>query len=105
VKPESFAFACFVAGTVAFIRFFLLVPTLKRERIGEPTTKLQDWFPWLPGNFTPAGQRVRRQMTALLILGWILLIAGLVLSSVRDTRDTTHLGTNSSISAAPVPGR
>lgn len=105
MKPESLAFACFVAGTVAFIRFFLLVPKLKRERIGEPATKLQDWFPWLPGNFTSAGQRVRRQMNALLIFGWILLIAGLVLSSLRDTQETTHRAPNASISANPVSGR
>jgi len=79
---ESLAFAMFVAGTVAFIRFFTLVPGLKRERIGEPTTKMQSWFPWLPGKFTPAGQRVRRRMTALLVFGWMLLVAGLILSSV-----------------------
>ncbi len=77
---ESLAFACFVAGTVAFIRFFVLVPKLRKERVGAPASKLHYWFPWLPGSFTPAGQRIRRQMSALLVLGWILLMAGLILS-------------------------
>ncbi len=79
---KSLAFACFVAGTVAFIQFFTLVPRLKRERVGEPQSKLQSWFPWLPGKFTPAGQRVRRRMTALSILGWVFLMAGLILSAM-----------------------
>ena len=64
---------------VAFVRFFYLAGKLKHERIGEPTSRAQSWFPWLPGQFTPAGQRIRRRMNGLMILGWIFLIAGLAI--------------------------
>ncbi len=37
----ALAFACFVAGTVAFLRFFFLIPTLGKERIGQPPSKMQ----------------------------------------------------------------
>jgi hypothetical protein len=77
---KSVAFGCFVAGTVAFLRFFYLATKLRKERIGTPTTRAQEWFPWLPGTFTPAGQRIRRQMNGLMILGWAFLIAGLAIS-------------------------
>jgi hypothetical protein len=76
----TLAFACFVAGAAAFVRFFFLVPRLKRERLGTPATKLESWVPWLPGHFTPAGTRLRNQMNRLILFGWIFLIAGLLLS-------------------------
>lgn len=74
------AFACFVAGAAAFIRFFTLVPRLRRERVGAPSTRMEAWFPWLPGHFTPAGVRLRSHMNRLILLGWFFLIAGLFLS-------------------------
>lgn len=77
---DSVAFACFVAGTVAFVRFFVLALRLKRERTDTPSSKAQQWFPWLPGKFTPEGERLRRQMNVLLVIGWVFLLAGLVLS-------------------------
>jgi hypothetical protein len=76
----SMAFACFVAGAAAFLRFFYLAFRLNRERVGPPASKLQRLFPWLPGQFTPAGEKLRKQMNVLLGLGWIFLVAGLVLS-------------------------
>jgi hypothetical protein len=76
----TLAFACFVAGAAAFLWFFSLVPRLRRERLGTPTNKLESWFPWLPGHFTPAGTRLRRQMNRLIVFGWIFLIAGLLIS-------------------------
>lgn len=75
---RSLAFACFVAGTVAFVRFFWLVPRLRRERTGGTLTGVEKWFPWLPGRFTAAGTRLRRQMYMLLVLGWMFLVAGLL---------------------------
>ncbi len=75
----SLAFACFVAGTVAFVRFFYLVPRLRKEQVGAPASELQLWFPWLPGLFTPTGERLRREMKRLLLIGWAFLLAGLVL--------------------------
>ena len=74
------AFVCFVVGTVAFIRFFLLAPRLRKERIGPPATQLELWFPWLPGKFTPEGTRLRRRMNRFLLVGWVLLVAGWFLS-------------------------
>jgi len=70
----------FVAGTVAFVRFFWLSLPLRKERIGEPASRLHLWFPWLPGTITPAGQRIGRQMYGPLLIGWILLLVGWVLS-------------------------
>ncbi len=79
---SSLAFGCFVAGTVAFVRFFMLVYRLRRERIGPPPTKVHSWFPWLPGGrFTAAGDAIRRRMNGLMLLGWAFLIAGLMLSA------------------------
>jgi hypothetical protein len=77
----SLALGCFVAGTVAFLRFFFLAPRLRRERVGAPPSKVQWWFPWLPGGrFTAVGERIRRQMNTLMLLGWAFLLAGLVFS-------------------------
>jgi hypothetical protein len=79
---DSFAVACFVAGAVAFIRFFTLAPRLSRERLDEQPSRVQQWFPWVPGNFTTEGQRLRRQMNGLLVVGWVFLLAGAILSRV-----------------------
>jgi len=79
---DSLAFACFVAGMVAFVRFFTLALRLKRERTEAPSGKAQLWFPWLPGKFTPEGDRIRRQMNALLVIGWVFLLAGMILSRI-----------------------
>ena len=73
------ALVCFAVGAMAFGRFFFLAPGLKSERIGSPT-KLQRWFPWLPGQFTPEGEKLYKQMNGLLLIGWVLLMAGIVLS-------------------------
>jgi hypothetical protein len=75
------ALVCFAAGASAFGRFFFLAPRLRSERIGPPPTKLQSWFPWLPGRFTPAGEKLYKEMNRLLWIGWALLLAGLVLST------------------------
>ena len=74
------AAVCFGAGAIVFGRFFFLAPRLSSERIGAPPTKLQLWFPWLPGQFTPAGEKLYKQMNGLLLIGWVLLMAGIVLS-------------------------
>jgi hypothetical protein len=74
------ALICYTAGAVLFGRFFYLAPRLRSERIGPPPTKLQRCFPWLPGQFTPAGEKLYKQMNALMVAGWVLLMVGLVLS-------------------------
>jgi hypothetical protein len=73
------ALLCFAAGAVSFGRFFFLAPRLRSERVGSPT-RLQTWFPWLPGQFTPVGEKLYKQMNGLLLIGWVLLMAGVVLS-------------------------
>jgi hypothetical protein len=78
---ESLALVCFVAGLVTFGRFFYLAPRLRSERIGPPPTKMQRWFPWLPGQFTPLGEKLYKEMNRLLWIGWVLLIAGFLLST------------------------
>ena len=76
----SIAFACYVAGTVAFVQFFLLVPRLRKQQIGARTSWLHNWLPWSSVSFTPEGERLRRRMRVFVVLGWLLLIAGIVLS-------------------------
>ena len=76
---DILALLFFAAGALAFGRFFFLAPRLKSERIGEPT-KLQTWFPWLPGQFTPQGEKLYKQMNGLLLVGWVLLMLGVALS-------------------------
>jgi len=76
----SVAFACYVAGTVAFVRFFLLVPRLRKEQIDSESNWLRAWLPWSPGSYTPEGEHLRRRMRLFVGLGWILLIAGIILS-------------------------
>lgn len=73
------ALVCFGSGAVSFGRFLFLAPRLRSERIGSPT-KLQTLFPWLPGQFTPSGERLYKQMNGLLLMGWVLLMAGILLS-------------------------
>jgi len=75
----AFSFTCFVTGTVVFLRFFFLVPRLRRERRGAPASRLEWWFPWLVADLTPTGERLRRHMNALMVVGWVLLVLGLVL--------------------------
>ena len=77
---DLLALICFAAGATAFGRFFYLAPRLRSERIGSPPTKLQRWLPWLPGRFTPTGERLYRHMNVLLFVGWVLLVAGVLLS-------------------------
>jgi hypothetical protein len=77
---DILALICYAAGAIAFGRFFFLAPRLRSERMGPPPTKLQRWFPWLPGQFTPAGEKLYKQMNGLMLAGWVLLMAGLVLS-------------------------
>ncbi len=74
------AFASFVAGVAAFVWFFYLARKLGKERTGPPMSRLQNWFPWLPGEFSATGEKMRRQMNILLAVGWVFLILGLVLS-------------------------
>jgi len=76
---SALSFGCFVAGTVAFLRFFYLVPQLRRERRGAPRSRLESWFPWVVGDLTPAGDKLRRHMNSLMVIGWVLLVAGLLL--------------------------
>lgn len=77
---NSLALVCYAAGAMAFIRFFVLAPRLSSERVGPPPTKMQRWFPWLPGQFTPAGARLYRHMNGLMLVGWVFLVLGVVFS-------------------------
>ena len=77
---SSLSLVCFGAGLVAFVRFFRLASLLAAERIGPPPGKLLRLFPWLPGQFTAAGERLYRQMNMLLLVGWVFLMLGIVLS-------------------------
>ena len=69
-----------MAGTVAFVRFFLLVPRLRKLQIGSQTSWLHTWLPWSPVSLTPEGERLRRRMRVFVVLGWVMLITGIVLS-------------------------
>ena len=77
---DILAFVCFAAGALAFGRFFFLAPRLRSQRMGPPPTCIQRWFPWMPGQFTPEGEKLHKQMNGLLFVGWILLMAGILLS-------------------------
>jgi hypothetical protein len=73
------ALVSYVCGAACFVRFFLLAPRLAPERIAPPSRR-EFWTAWLPGEFTPAGQRLRLRMTRLFLVGWILLMLGIWLS-------------------------
>ncbi len=75
------AFSCFVTGTAVFLRFFFLLPQLIKERVERPRTFVEQWAPWFRGRFSVRGARLQRQMNRLIVLGWVLLIGGLVLSA------------------------
>lgn len=70
---------CYAAGAFAFGRFFWLAPRLRSERMGAPPTKLQRWLPWLPGQFTPTGEKLYKQMNRLLLVGWVAFFLGMIL--------------------------
>jgi hypothetical protein len=77
---DFLAFGCFAVGAAVFCRFFYLAPRLRSERIDPSPTRLQRWLPWMPGQFTPAGEQLYKQMNRLMWIGWVLLLAGIVLS-------------------------
>jgi hypothetical protein len=77
---------CFLVGAGTCIRALTLFPRLGRERTGSSPSGRSFWTGWMPGEFTPEGQRIRGRINRLLVLGWIALLVGYLLSSV--TRST-----------------
>jgi hypothetical protein len=69
---------CFVAAALCFVRMFWLATRLATERIVPPTPS-EFRTGWIPGEFTPAGARIRHRMTVLFVLGFVLLAVGFVL--------------------------
>ena len=65
-----------IVSLVAFSAFFLSARKLGPERLAQPTEA--EWRRgWVPGTFTPAGQRLRSRLTAVFVLGVACLIAAL----------------------------
>ena len=70
---------CFVVGALAIIRAFLLSTRLSSQRVRVPTQR-EFWTGWIPGDFTPEGQRLRARITRLFLLSLAMLVVGLLLS-------------------------
>jgi hypothetical protein len=73
--PPAFflvAFMCFMGALITGSR-------LGPERIGTPPTQRQFWTGWIPGEFTPRGQQLRRRMTGFVLLGVILVAAAILI--------------------------
>jgi hypothetical protein len=68
---------CYVAAALCFIRVFWLAARLAPERTVAPTPR-EFWTGWIPGEFTPAGARLRQRITVMCILGVVFLAAGFV---------------------------
>jgi hypothetical protein len=68
---------CYVAAALCFVRIFWLASRLAAERIVAPTPS-EFRTGSIPGEFTPAGVRLRQRMTVLFNLGVVLLAAGFV---------------------------
>jgi hypothetical protein len=66
----------FFASSLCFLAALLTGIKLGPERLSAPT-KRQFWT-WIPGEFTPRGQRLRRRVTLLQIVGALLLVSALV---------------------------
>jgi hypothetical protein len=70
---------CFLIGAGLCIRALTLFPRLGRERIGPPVPGQSIWKGWIPGEYTAEGQRIRRSINRLLLLGYVALFAGFLL--------------------------
>jgi hypothetical protein len=69
--------ALFLAAFVCFVTALLIGTKLGAERLVAPT-KRQFWTGWIPGEFTPRGQRLRRRIGVLGLVGGILLASALL---------------------------
>ena len=72
------AMGLFLGAIGCFVGAIVLMMRLGRERLEPPSTRRQFWTGWMPGEFTPAGVRLRKRITTLFIAGWALSIAGLL---------------------------
>lgn len=69
----------FIAAIFCFVRFFWLTRRLTPERINVPS-EAEFRTGWIPGEFTPKGMRIRRQMKTLVVLGFVFLATGVLLA-------------------------
>jgi hypothetical protein len=72
--------AVFFAGFLCFSAALLTSARLHRERIGALPSRRELLTSWIPGEFTPRGQQLRRRMGLLMLFGTILLAGGLVIA-------------------------
>ena len=70
---------CYLAGAVFCLRALFLFPRLGKERAGPPPEGKPAWSGWMPGEFTEEGRRIRQKINLSLVVGWILLLAGLLI--------------------------
>ena len=70
---------CYLVGAAFCFRALILFPRLARERSGPTSTGKSSWAGWMPGEFTPQGRRIRRNINLSLVAGWLALLAGLLL--------------------------
>jgi hypothetical protein len=69
----------FLAAFVCFVGILVLATRLGSERIGPAPTRRQFWTGWIPGEFTPHGQQLRRRINGLGLVGALLLACAILL--------------------------
>jgi hypothetical protein len=68
-----------LAALICFVGALLTGARLGSERIGPTPTRRQFWTGWIPGEFTPRGQQLRRRIGGLAVVGAILLASAILL--------------------------
>ena len=70
---------CYLAGAAFCLRSLFLFSRLGKHRVESPAIRKTAWAGWMTGEFTEEGRRIRRQINISLVLGWALLLAGMLL--------------------------
>lgn len=69
---------CYLLAAATFVAMSIVGRGLVAERVREPSRR-EFWTRWIPGDFTPAGRRLRRKVTVLFFLGLAFLVAGFLI--------------------------
>jgi hypothetical protein len=76
---------CYLAGAAFCLRSLFLFPRLGKQRVESPARQKTGWAGWMAGEFTEEGRQIRRKINVSLIVGWALLLAGMLLGRGTPT--------------------